>query len=175
MSDEANVRIKGRSRYPVCGPHTGAQSSSAQQWIEPLKRPQIRQWEFIGPWAVIDLETPRRTDLHHIGALDRPSLISRTSWGHLQRPQTSQGLWQIGDDLWNVTPWGLVNKFRPYRQLVSSNFIVQSWRRTRKFALEQWCLSARPHDVTHRTLQHFFGEMTISTRKFTVVNTKCLV
>lgn len=31
--------------------------------------------EFIGSWAVIDLETPRRTDLHHIGALDRPGLL----------------------------------------------------------------------------------------------------
>jgi len=80
-----------------------------------VKRPQIRQWEFIGPWAVIDLETPRRTDLHHIGALDRPSLIWRMSWEHLQSPQNSQGLWQIGDELWNMTPWDLVYKYRPGR------------------------------------------------------------
>jgi hypothetical protein len=103
---------------PVCGPHRGAQSSSAQRRTEPSKRPHIWQREFIGCWASYRSGDTQTCGFASYWGTRPPESDMETALnGKAGQLPESAGAVKFWGDLWDITRLGLVGKYRLCRKV----------------------------------------------------------
>jgi hypothetical protein len=178
VSDKDNVRFIGPWRHTpphsTVGPTVRSavqQRAATNRTIEMPAHSTARVYRSLGRASYWSGDTQMHGFASYWGTSppeSDPAIEMNGKTGKIHTWQGQQRLWQIWGDLWSMTPWGLVDKYRFCREV----WIQNLYYRTLKKAIEIYSETVLPVDQTTRchsqsTAAFVWKKITIYGRKLT--------